>query len=128
MKPEDLMVGDWVLIFDKTPVKVDCIGNVEVYLSEPNGQDWRVTYEHIKPIPITPEILEKNGWFYPKQSSWMKLDNPHKELWGCTHTDGTFWLYSSGDCDKDECFAEIKYVHELQRALKVCGIDKTIVL
>lgn len=112
MKATELMIGDWVYYGDK-PVQV---------LQLSDGK----YYPHIKPIPLTPEILEKNGWFYPKQSSWMELDNPNRELWGCIHTDGTLWLYSSGDCDKDESFAEIKYVHELQHCLKLCNIQKNI--
>ena len=124
MTIKDLMVGDWVrndLGETQQVVELREIGAMLYYNDV-------YSYDEIEPIPLTPEILEKNGWFYPKQSSWMKLDNPHKELWGCIHTDGTFWLYSSGDCDKDECFAEIKYVHKLQHALRLCGIDKEIVV
>ena len=55
------MVGDWVLLFGDTLTRVDCIGNVEVYLNAADTGDWRTTYEHIQPIPLTPEILQANG-------------------------------------------------------------------
>lgn len=53
MKAKELMIGDWVL-FGEKPVRV-------LQLSE--GKD----YKYINPIPLTPEILEKNsdgGFFY----------------------------------------------------------------
>lgn len=130
MKSIDLMIGDWVYVAHRGSAshfgKVSALlpsGAVETEIEGAVGLS-----SSVDPIPLTPEILEKNGWFYPKQSSWMKLDNQHRELWGCIHTDGTLWLYSSGDCDKDESFAEIKYVHELQHCLNLVGIDKDIVL
>jgi len=130
MKANELMIGDLVYCEGQpTPdnVIIQAIHEDGVWFQ---GEEFEgaASYDRIFPIHLTPEILEKNGWFYPKQSSWMKLDNPHRELWGCIHTDGTLWLYSSGDCDKDESFAEIKYVHELQHTLHICGIEKTIEL
>lgn len=123
MKAEELMVGDWVLLFDKTPVKVDCIGNAEAYLTEPRGQhdlDWRVNYEHIKPIHITPEILEKNGFkdmgFYSecKIGDWRVLcDTKNVAILHREH------------CNID---TPVEYIHDLQHALRLCRIDKEIEL
>lgn len=121
---KELSVGNWV----KFPHGIDKIdelckrGNYAAIANRP------VSAERLEPIEITPAILEKNGGFYPKGSAWMKLDNHYRELWICKHTDGMYWLYSSGDCDKDENFAEIRYVHQLQNALTLCGIDKEIEL
>lgn len=122
---KELSVENWVKLnrFDEVgkilAVNEDCVITNIAY---------PVLLEDIEPIPITEEILEKNGGFYPKGSTWMKLDNHCRELWICKHTDGTYWLYSSGDCDKDENFAEIRYVHQLQNALTLCGINKEIEL
>lgn len=110
----ELMVGDWVMYGDK-PVQV---------LQLTAGKE----YKEFFPVPLTPEILEKNGFFYPPQGTWMKLENPFRPLYACLHTDGGWWLYSSDDCDKGDNFAVIRFVHELQHALKLCGIDKTIEL
>ena len=48
MKATELMIGDWILYGDK-PVKV-------LQLSENGKYDW------VKPIPLTYEILKKNGF------------------------------------------------------------------
>ena len=123
MKPEDLMVGDWVLLWGNNPARVDCIGNVEVYLSEPMEQhelDWQVTYEHIKPIPLTPEILEKNG--FEEFDGWRILDMDDAEI----RWIGTI-LEISGSHGNME-LPNVQCVHELQNALRLCRIDKEIVL
>ena len=111
MKVAELMIGDWVLI---------------------SVWDCNPLMYNVQPIPITPEILEKNfGKPYPR---------------------GGFHNYRMG---KDETIAfviedrrvsaapdnrvvfcrvpgtyicDVNYVHELQHALKLCGIEKEIVL
>lgn len=120
MKAEDLMVGDWVLLFDDKIAKVDCIGNTEVYLSDENGLDWQVTYEHIKPIPLTSEFLERNGFVYnelPFVQGW--------EQYGLTLTVGGSGFRVS--CGQNVSMI-IDSAHLLQHALRLCGIDKEIVL
>ena len=136
MKAEDLMVGDRVLLFDDKPVKVDCIGNVEVYLSDENGIDWRVTYEHIQPIPLTPEILEKNGF---KNTNVVIIDT-RKMRWVSddTRTEITIWMDDTLPMEivknvyyEDEVSYTLPFpatVHELHHALKLCGIEKEIVI
>lgn len=109
-------------------IKKGLVGAISCHPLDEDQLDGGIWLAYLDPIEITPEILEKNGCFYPKGSMWMKLDNPYRELWICKHTDGTYWLYSSGDCDKDENFAEIRYVHQLQNALTLCGISKEIKL
>lgn len=118
MKANELMVGDWVFLFDETPVKVDCIGNAEVYLTEPKGQhelDWNVTYEHIKPIPLTPEILEKNGF--------RDIDKGEN----CDGFD-IYWRNGNDGYSINMQDLHLHYVHELQHALRLCGISKEIEL
>lgn len=133
MDAKELMIGDWLYIEDaNTKEKYYCrvkkIGTQFIFFDCDEVDVDGLSYDCCFPIPLTPEILEKNGFSYPKQSAWMKIDCPERQLWGCVHTDGAFWLYASGDCDKDESFAEIRYVHELQHALKLCRIEKEIKL
>ena len=59
MKAEELMIGDWVCTeHDSTPRQIDWIRTGEV------GLFWNkvVTPPYLVPIPLTPEILEKNGF------------------------------------------------------------------
>lgn len=128
---KELSVGNYVLHLGAVNKVGEIISFTEVVIFQEKYYGLHsntVSLNEIEPIPLTLEILEKNGGFYPKGSMWMKLDNHYRELWICKHTDGTYWLYSSGDCDKDENFAEIRYVHQLQNALTLCGINKEIKL
>lgn len=121
MKVEDLMTGDW-------------------YWWEAEGKKYplQVTKDTFKlldedisnfqPIPLTSEILEKNDILYEKQSFYYVIkDDKNLE---CTYymqrVQGD-WVVGV-DIGAYDCsvFARIKYVHELQHALKLCGIDKEI--
>ena len=85
---------------------------------------------NFQPIPLTPEILEKNDILYEKQSFYYVIkDDKNLE---CTYymqrVQGD-WVVGV-DIGAYDCsvFARIKYVHELQHALKLCGIEKEIVV
>ena len=71
--------------------------------------------EYLEPIPLTPEILEKNGFTRDGESWWYK--------------DFRIVLFSSNGvsliCGRQMRF---KYVHELQNALRLCIIEKEIEL
>lgn len=125
---KDLMVGDWVIVYEKSmPVKAKVEG-VYGKMATVLGHQRIVEKSFVEPIPLTPEILEKNGVVKPKLSWWRRLESPCGALWLAQHTDGSWWLYSSDDCDKHENFAEIHYVHQLQHALRLCGIEMEIEL
>ena len=69
MKVEDLMIGDWVNVFD-VPKQIEGIrtfknGDEMVYYDEDNGN----FIKSVTPIPLTEEILEKNGW---KKQIWWR--------------------------------------------------------
>jgi len=147
MKANELMIGDYARVSrdglcikkgsvvvirgidaDDKLIGMRLVGGAHCHPLDEEQFDGGVWCEYLEPIPLTAEILEKNGFFYPQKCAWMKLDNPYRELYACEHTDGTWWLYSSGDCDKDENFAEIRYVHELQHALRLYGIERNIVV
>lgn len=118
MKATELMIGDWISYGGK-PVQV-------LQLS-------RTEYKGFEPIPLTPEILEKNangGWCnYQSEPNgrsiyhigevavyveWEQIvPSPYIELQGLGDT------FFKGYID---------YVHELQHALKLCGINLEIKL
>ena len=100
MKATDLMVGDYIQV-------------------QPSGMLIKVA------IPLTPKILEKNGFEYKEgeQGMYGVTIAPYY-----TRKDVPFELFCDGDpfaiWFKDE--VAIKYVHQLQHALRLCGIEKTI--
>ena len=120
MKANELMIGDLVYnTFNQQAEQVVEIRQDQVILAYNDGND----YDEIEPIPLTPKILEKNGWmkveedgvFYPKQ---LKGELP----WIGYATNGYGWIFRIRD------FCEIKYVHQLQNALRICGIEKEITI
>ena len=126
MKAEDLMIGDWVNLYGR-PIKIniDDLGVIErdeIYDKYDKGTNC-------KPIELTEDILEKNGFGFLDTSN-----NEIKSVWT------GWWILDGLELG---CFCNLKfpvyfnisdvnvkanYVHELQHALKLCGIEKEIVL
>ena len=100
----------------------------------PNGEIQYADKDNIVPIPLTPEILEKNGWVKEVMSRGVK--NSH---WVYTKPDieeyGYFPIYIEKGIGKEfdvypftgnhvcKQIAFIKYVHELQHLLFGLGLN-----
>ena len=124
MKATKLMVGDWVLD-GKKPAQITgimCDDLFETTLS-PN-----VGGECISPIPLTPEILGQNGFdvsdkevvrYYFKEDG----EDYHFSLRQMYDKDGKPHGYSFYAFN---VLSIIDYVHELQHAMRLCGIEKEI--
>lgn len=131
MKANELTVGDLVTFKDCQydddiiVVKIYQINqenNALVFIDDSDSLDQIDIDQEIVGIPITKEILEKNGFENYKTigslSYYKNKDNNLKfEFYGKTLED-----YAGNR------IIELGYVHELQHALKLCGIDKTIEL
>lgn len=131
MKETDLMIGDWVICNDLKR-QVAAIGETVGFLDCNNQVYWAYEgFDRIDPIPLTGEILVKNGlkkqeaneWFYYKEQDgkgqymilWS-MDYNYLEIGSYTNAYGEFERF--GVC----------YVHQLQHALRLCGIEKEIEL
>ena len=117
MKANELMRFDWVCLEDdNTPRQVDWIRSGEV------GLFWNqiVTPPYLKPIPLTVEILEKNGFVYDDLPM-----SQYFEQYGLQ-------LYYGGNGFRINCGINVSLiidsVHEIQHALRLCGIEKEIEL
>lgn len=131
MDSKELMVGDWVLMKDK-PYKVaslPSIGNPEL---ESDKYIFHCLKDEIVPIPLTPEILEKNGFendFYHDESV---ADYCFIRLEGYSYReDFVLVTWCNGELNVvNDLIGEVKIhcenVHELQHSLRLCGIDKEI--
>lgn len=109
-------------------------GFVKVVMLNDSSTTYSISNNAVRPIPLTPEILEKNGWVKEVMSRGVK--NRH---WVYTKPDieeyGYFPIYIEkgiGDefdvypfTDNNVCtqIAYIKYVHELQHLLFGLGIN-----
>ena len=137
MNAKELMIGDYVQTkakrlndefeieeFYMTWKIAEIGGIVTVEDGKNNKEPYHILlYQEIEPIPLTREILEANNIKYQWGMPWYQGG-----------FDGTFELRyensnGSGIGDRTtDLKLPIRYVHELQHAIKLCGIDKEIVL
>ena len=129
IKISELSVGDWVR-YDRGTDAVQIMGiyvrnNQEcVVMSDSYFPDGVIGFvECIKPIPLTPEILEKNGFSHNGQK-WYTPELFTLERWSKGWT--IVIACSCGDYVCEVC--TIKYVHQLQHALRLAGVGKEVVL
>lgn len=141
MKAQDLMIGDWVRMKESPDLKFQMEDVSGTGMFKRWSQDGEImipfSYSEIEPIPLTREILEKNGF--------EKLDFSHYHIKGRTlvlDADGKWegelvwhWVVTEMDTNSkgqnyviDYYVATIQYVHQLQHALRLCGIDLEIKL
>lgn len=121
MTATELKIGDLVYFQDNSnPCRIDEINSqfVDSYHS------GRCYICDLKPVFLTDEILEKNGWRYSKDiSSW--LSNSTGVKYGIYSNDeGYKFTFGLGEYDK--CIVCITYVHELQHILWVLGFDDNL--
>ena len=126
---EDLMLNDLVLMRETD-------GDEETYPFKPGEVHIRHLtgidegYLEAKAIPLTDEILEKNG--FNKERDWggtFKIKDGLDLV-----SVGMFSMHSYEFCGNDGGMNSactgiyIDYVHELQHVLKQCEIEKNIII
>ena len=110
----DLSIDDWVYVqftdgdkWSGRIVSLSDTGRMGVLCSD--TMVVRCTISFICPIPITAEVLEKNGLHDAEFGLVVKLK-------------------SNGLCASAGASIEIQYIHELQHILRLMKTDKEIVL
>lgn len=123
MERNSLMIGDWVrLTLTKKPTTVTAINGNSIGTKAVHP----LRYDEIEPIPLTEEILEASGFKYHggEIGMWGATVSPYYE---CT---GSPQIFCDGDpfavWFEHEC--NIRYVHELQHVLRLCGIEKELTI
>lgn len=112
MKSSDVMIGDWV-INDQEPTKVN-------YLTKDNigvENAYFVEFSDVEPIPLTEEILKDNGFVFDGLIRSYKKFKISKSFF-------SFALFKKYIIEIGEIAYTIKYVHELQHALRLCGLNE----
>ena len=109
--------GDLVKLNGKT-VKITFAGHdvIEyIPLDRRGGDEWRTSRKLIEPIPLTPEILVKNGWKNDGYD-WYKLPTKRAYLYITKDitTLGEFLVCVGLDRHN---LASISFVHQLQHLL-----------
>lgn len=123
-----LSIGDWVNAGGE-PARIMRLGIVGPNKAKGlSGKIYGfVTSGEIEPISITPEILKNNGWYeddydtcaeYVNDYSIIIFNKESKEWKAC--------IMNGSPVVKVKIF--FSYVHQLQHALRLAGIDKEIEL
>lgn len=133
---KELAIGNWV----KFPYGIDKI--IDLPYVEGKGMCasfaasatlFPVPVEDLEPIEITPEILEKNGFeFHSFMSDYPAdyvLAEDYYSIIVNEVTDGLYQFKIFGEeiINTTEII-HASYIHQLQNALTLCGIDKEIKL
>lgn len=139
MNENELMTGNWVKIKDlKYPIKrLVCIDEYLGKVDFLDGKELIVTsINNVLPIPLTKEILEKNGFkVRGKYYHWEQENNycfvrlniaPKIEIDGEIFDEQPILLQI--DTAIISLNIIVEYVHELQNALRLCGVKKEITL
>ena len=141
MEAKDIMIGDLVKTNTNWPKKlreiicrITNVGDNYIASTAINNPEINPYGNSVSfcPIPLTEEILRKNGWeyngkdakFFPE--TWvgggLKLQNAD---------DGGYCIVVTSDYDDEDTNSTpfiLHYVHELQHTLRLCGIEKEIEL
>ena len=132
MEAKELMIGDKVMV--KVLSQIPDTYVLHTWTANDYSRDIQV-----KPIPLTPEILEKNGfydsntqgyyaqWYYKRFGSYVCFDIAislvYKEI------EVSKVCGAGTDCEEVEYGSSIVFgndicVHTLQHALRLCGLDE----
>lgn len=148
MKVNELSVGDWVQVRSvalrgeerlSPPMRVSAIGEdwVNTMIDHEQGDPFEDDIKDIRPIPLTAGILEKNGFERISESPYVL------EYRLCVDGKCESYLFvnfrlrtgmiqvcfdSAGTFPKIGFTKYEMFVHDLQHALFMCGIDKDIIL
>lgn len=122
MNAKELMIGDWVEFTQ--PDGQEFYAQVEALNDDGTfAESGYFADNMVNPIPLTDEILAKNGFV---------KNNDHRVLY--VHRNAFCGFALGLDADDygwhltDNKFVDIDNVHDLQHLLRLCGVEKEIVL
>lgn len=92
-------------------------GFLKVVMLNDSSTTYSISNNAVRPIPLTTEILEKNGWYKPDGFDSYWLDKI-----GLLQ-DGDVWNSALGSTKIDITLGNIQYVHELQHLFFGLGLN-----
>ena len=119
MKCRGFQFGDWCCDKHGFPMQITNVGEDYAYATwEGNeGDPWEFDDkdEQPQPIPLTPEILEKNGW--KETEYWHEYEDGNTII---QYSLSNIWGIINGiEIEHFKC----EYVHQYQHLLRLCGLD-----
>ena len=136
MKANELMIGDWLKHYNGTPMQVTKITTEHFACAENGGVNCWEYNNKFEPIPLTIEILEKNGFEYNKQKVIIpsrSQEDTEIEYMYCKELRCSFdiihgYLMFNSNIDLCNIRMVVNYVHELQHIFRLGKIDKEIII
>lgn len=141
MKSEELQIGDWVCAAGPVingeerqtpPMRVVSIGEtwVNLLIDPEQGDPFEENIEDIRPIPLTADILMANGFSHARYGHYRYecvIDESTGEtIRAAANKEGIMCIDIFRP--KASIFLLTPYVHQLQHALRLAGINKDIKL
>lgn len=116
----ELRIGNWVKLFNDDFYKIHVISKTVIQVEGGiiGGEVFKL--EHTKPIPLTPEILEKCGFrMYCEKSIKTEWDNNPRFSYQYLCKNDRFIVTHTPSDDADRTFRAandliVKYLHQLQ--------------
>jgi hypothetical protein len=137
LKISDISVGDWVQDNYGNYVKVagiwqGCNFNYQVDILR-DGRIGTIVPCNLHPIPITPEILEKNGFVRGNRGDFYHYHRFDKNRTLYIHASTNGWRVkitydAAGILRTTHLIPDMNSVHDLQHALRLAGLYKEITL
>lgn len=137
MKANELMIGDWVQ-FDGTPQRVNYINLEDGERVATDKNYFAMPSGCYNPIPLTSEILEKNGFekTTPMRYISSRLGINEQYIYRIGELKDDAYITKVGDYVQIKLpndwlpvlpiqyIGKCKYVHTLQHALRICGLNE----
>ena len=118
MKATELMIGNWVTgkKWRENPFQITRIndGGKFVYGKTVNSTVGPFLLDELESILITPEILEMNGFTEDYRYGDLSYNQ------SCGTVTGIHFNGENGEMEE----MYLKYVHEVQNALRLCGLNE----
>ena len=95
-------------------------GFLKVVMLNDSSTTYSISNNAIRPIPLTPEILEKNGWKSINGKYALKIKSANYVVLEFTE-DGIYTYIN-----ENTMLFTIKYIHELQHLLYALHIDSNL--
>ena len=129
MNIKELQIGNWVAYYDSHS-RICCIDARFNNVILDFDKTYCIDAPYIKPIAIAPAILLHNKITREERGEVLKHPTYPLEKWLIHTTFRDTWLWFNGYSQEwhlHDCNGQpLKYVHQLQNALQLNGINKDI--
>lgn len=138
MKTTEIMIGDWFFYGNLTfcvaeIIKNEVVSEMKKDIKTGMPYDIKTRVENLTPMPLTPKFIKSLGFDLLRNgANAYSFHHQAYDVWATGFKDTKEWLICIGPVGSTkERFvhvSRIKYIHELQHALKLCKTEKEIVL